>query len=56
MAEVVERRGLDNGSYWIHQRTGEKYKKACSEAAEAAEAAEAVEAVAPIVNVEKSCK
>lgn len=53
MAEVVERRGLDNGSYWIHQRTGEKYKKACSEAAEAAEA---VEAVAPIVNVEKSCK
>lgn len=50
MAEVVERRGLDNGSYWIHQRTGEKYKKACSEAAEA------VEAVAPIVNAEKSCK
>lgn len=53
MAEVVERRGLDNGSYWIHQRTGEKYTKACSEAAEAAEA---VEAVAPIVKVEKSCK
>lgn len=53
MAEVVERRGLDNGLCWIHQRTGEKYKKACSEAAEAAEA---VEAVAPIVSVEKSCK
>lgn len=45
MAEVVERRGLDNGSCWIHQRTNEKYKKACSEA------------VAPIVKlVEKSCK
>lgn len=45
MAEVVEKRDLDNGSCWIHQKTGEKYKKTCSEA------------VAPIVKLaEKSCK